>query len=126
MQSIVTTHPQGLSFHGDPTILYIVIGGLLLIYLAWCYMLKRICDKCGTKAGLLIWIPIFKMIRLLQAAGMSGWLFLLLFVPIANLVLTIIMWVKICQALGKSPLLVILLFIPIVNLFFVPYLAFTD
>jgi hypothetical protein len=50
----------------------------------------------------------------------------LFFVPLANAVMTIVMWVKICQACGKSAWLVLLLFVPVVNLFFVPYLAFSE
>lgn len=89
-------------------------------------MLKRICEKCGTEPGILVWIPFFNIIRLLQAGGLSGWLFFLFFIPVVNFVTGLFMWAKVCQARGKSAWLIILIFIPIVNLLFIPYLAFSE
>jgi hypothetical protein len=130
MQALVMTYPHPANANGDPTqffeIVGAIVGGLFLLYLFYCYMLKRICEKCGTEPGLLIWIPIFKTIRLLQAGGLSGWFFLLFLIPIVNFVLTIYMWIKICQARGKTAWLVLMLFIPVLNLFFIPYLAFSE
>jgi hypothetical protein len=103
-----------------------VLGIFLLLYIFFCYCFKLICEKCSTEPGLLIWVPIFNQIRLLQAGGLSGWLFLLFFVPFVGAVMSIYMWVKVCQARGKSGWLVILLFIPVANLFFIPYLAFSE
>jgi hypothetical protein len=104
----------------------IIIGVLLVLYFAYCYCLKRIVEKCGAEPGLLIWIPLFNIIRLLQAGGLSGWLFILFFIPVVNLVVSCYMWVKICQARGKSGWLVIMIFIPLLDLFFIPYLAFSE
>lgn len=104
----------------------LVIAGILFcVYLFFCYCFKRICENCGVAPGMLIWVPIFNLIRLLQAGGLSGWFFLLFFLPIVNVVLHIVMWVKVCQACGKSAWLVLLLFVPIINIFFIPYLAFS-
>jgi hypothetical protein len=99
---------------------------LLVLYIFFCYCLKCICEKCDTKPGLLIWVPAFNTIRLLQAGGLSGWLFLLFLIPLVNLVMSIVMWVKVCQARGKSGWLVVLLFVPLANLFVIPYLAFSE
>ena len=99
---------------------------LLVLYIFLCYCLKCICEKCGTEPGLLIWVPLFNTIRMLQAGGLSGWLFLLFFIPLVNVVMSIVMWVKVCQARGKSGWLVILLIVPVANLFFIPYLAFSE
>lgn len=104
----------------------VIAGILFLIYLFSCYCFKRICEKCSIEPGILVWIPVFNMIRLLQAGGLSGWLFLLFFIPLANAVMTIVMWIKICQACGKSAWLVLMLFVPVINLLFVPYLAFSN
>ncbi len=102
----------------------IAIG--ICIYIFICYCFKRICEKCGTEPGILIWIPIFNLIRLLQAGGLSGWLFLLFFVPFVNIITGIIMWVKICQARGKTGWLVLAMIFPIVNFLFFAYLAFSE
>ena len=110
----------------EPMATFIVLGILLVVWLLGCYCLKRICEKCGAEPGILIWIPIFNLFPMLQAAGLSGWLILLFFVPLVNFVMALVMWVKICQARGKSALLVILLFVPFLNLLFIPYLAFSE
>lgn len=99
---------------------------LAVLYFIYCYCLKSIVEKCGSEPGLLIWVPIFNFIRLLQAAGLSGWLLILLFIPVVNLIVACYMWVKVCQARGKSGWLVIMMFVPILNLFFIPYLAFSE
>jgi hypothetical protein len=102
----------------------IAIAISFFIILSYC--LKRICEKCGTEPGILIWIPIFNLIRLLQAGGLSGWLFPLFFVPIVNLIFAIFMWAKICQARGKTGWLVVMMFVPLLNFLFIPYLAFSE
>jgi len=114
------------TFSNDPMTGIITAAILLGAYLILCYCLKRICEKCGTEPGFLIWIPFFNIIRLLQAGGLSGWLFFLFFIPIVNAITGLFMWAKICQARGKSAWLIIMIFIPIVNLLFIPYLAFSE
>jgi Family of unknown function (DUF5684) len=103
----------------------IVFGVLPVIYFIFCYCLKCIVQKIGLEPGFLIWVPVFSAIRLLQAAGLSEWLFILLLIPGVNLIVGCYMWVKICQARGKSGWLVLMIFIPLINFFFIPYLAFS-
>jgi hypothetical protein len=104
----------------------IVFVVLPVIYFIWCYCLKRIVEKCGLEPGFLIWVPILNVIRLLQAAGLSEWLLILLLIPGVNFFVGLYIWVKICQARGKSGWLVVIILIPLVNIFFVPYLAFSE
>jgi len=96
----------------------------LYILLSFCY--KRICEKRGKKPGALIWIPIVRMVPLLQIAGMPDWFIILLLLPLVNFVVFLVLWARICTVLGKSPWLVIMFFIPILNLVLIPYLAFSD
>ncbi len=103
-----------------------VLGVMVLLYVFYCYCLKCICEKCGQNPGLLIWLPLGKTIRILQAGGLSGWWFLLFFLPGVNVIMTFVMWIKVCIARGKSGWLTILLLIPVANLFFIPYLAFSE
>ncbi|MSU56573.1 MAG: hypothetical protein EXS35_00050 [Pedosphaera sp.] len=103
-------------------LVFLCIGLVLHILFSFCF--KRICEKCGIKPGLLIWIPFFNFIRLLQAAKLSGWLIIPSIIPPVGLVIGIIMWVKVCEARGKSAALVIgLILLPII---FIPYLAFSE
>ena len=98
----------------------------LVLYVFYCYCLKLICERTGKEPGILIWIPLLQLFPLLRAADLSYWTFLLLFVPIANVVLIIMMWAKILKAMGRNPWLLILLLVPIVNMFYLPYLAFAN
>jgi len=117
---------QGHSASPEITVVIIGLGIFLAIYLGFCFLLKRICEKCGVEPGILIWIPIFNMIRLLQAGGLSGWYLLLLFIPLVNLIICVIMWWRICDARGKNPGLSILMLVPFVNVIILLYLALAD
>ena len=48
-----------------------LFGGLLVLYLLFCFCGKLICEKTGNKAGFLMWVLILQWIPLLIAAGMS-------------------------------------------------------
>ena len=98
----------------------------LAFYVFACFCYKRICEKCGVTPGVLVWIPIVQFIPLLQVAKMPLWMIILVFIPLVNIVILVMMWVKICQARGKSGWLVIVLFIPIANLIFLPYWPFRN
>jgi uncharacterized membrane protein YhaH (DUF805 family) len=111
---------------GTLFVLMVAVAFGLVLYLFYCFCLKRICQKAGHEPGILIWIPIAQLIPLLTVAKQPLWMILLFFIPLANLVVAVLMWVKICEARGKSGWLAILLFIPLVNLVFIPYLAFAD
>ncbi len=61
--------------------------------------------KIFTKAGKPGWasiIPIYNTVTLLQIAGMSPWLILLLLIPIVNIVVIILMYINLAKAFGKS------------------------
>ena len=105
-------------------VLLVVFCICLALYLFFCFCSKRICEKCGTTPGILIWIPILNIVPLLAAAGMATWMILLFLIPVVGFIVSIIMWAKICAARGKSQLLVIgVILLPIV---FIPYLAFSE
>lgn len=109
----------------SPTMVGLVLGVLFMAYLFVCYCLKLICLKTGNDPGILIWLPVIQMIPLLRAAGMSGWWFLGLFVPVVNLIVQIVWCFKIVQARGKSVLAAIGLLLPVTNLLSLLYLAFS-
>lgn len=107
-------------------------GGLLItllvslaIYLFCSYCLKRICEKAGHRPGFLIWVPGLQLIPLFRAADLSPWLFLLMFVPIVNLIVFIFLWIGLLLTLERSTWLVLLLFLPIINILLITYLAFS-
>jgi len=109
-----------------PQFLMGILAGLGALYLFGCFCAMLICKKVGQEPGVLVWIPIFQVFPMLRAAGMSGWWFVALLLPVISLVATILWCVKICQARGKSSWLGLLLFLPVTNIFTFLYLAFAD
>lgn len=102
----------------------LMVGLLFHIFFSYCSRL--ICIKTGNDPGFMIWLPVFQIFPMLQAAGMSGWWFLGLFVPVFNIVVQIIWCVKIVNARGKHVIWTILLIVPLLNLIAFLYLAFSD
>jgi hypothetical protein len=92
----------------------------------FCMCCSLICKKTGHPGGLLVWLPVFQMIPLFRAAGMSSWWFLAMFVPLLNLVAQILWCVKISQARGKGFLTAIMLILPVTNMLAFLYLAFSN
>lgn len=103
-----------------------ILAGIGVAYLFFCYCCMLICQKAGYKPGIWIWIPIVQVIPMFRAAGMSGWNFLLLWLPIIGTIVGIIWSFKICQARKKAAWLGLFLLLPLTNLFTFLYLAFAD
>jgi hypothetical protein len=108
-----------------PAVTFEALGAIFLIYIFFSHCCSLICQKTGNPGGVLVWLPVFKLLPLLRAGGMSRWWFLAFLVPALNLVVAIILWVKIAQACGKSVLVGILMLLPIINVIAFLYLAFS-
>jgi len=109
-----------------PQFLMGILAGLGVLYLFACYCCMSICKKVGQEPGVLVWLPILKVFPMLRAAGMSGWWFIALLLPVLFPVAAVLWCVKICQARGKSGWLGVLLLLPLTNIFTFLYLAFAD
>jgi hypothetical protein len=97
-------------------------AGLVIAYLLFCYCCLLICRKAGYDPGVWVWIPIAQIYSMLRAARMSGWNFLLVWIPVVGIV-----WCfKICVARKKSAWLGLLLLLPATSLFVFLYLALAD
>jgi hypothetical protein len=107
-------------------LIFLVLGIGLMLYLFQCYCLMLICQKAGYLPGLLVWLPVVQVYPMLRAAGMSGWWVLAFFVPLLNVVASILWCFKIAKARGKSVWVGVLLLLPIANLFAFLYLAFSN
>ena len=118
----------GLSVRGlaGRTLLFAVLGTMLLLYLFYCYCCMLICQKSNQPPGVLVWLPILQFFPLLRAAGMSGWWFVAYLVPGINLVAQILWSLKIAKARGKSVWVGALLLLPVINLVSFLYLAFSS
>jgi len=92
-------------------------------YVLFCCCSFLLCKKTGNEPGILIWIPLLQMFPLLRAAGMSGWWFLALFVPVLNLVAWLGWCVNIVIMRRKSLWWALLLILPVTNVSAFLYLA---
>lgn len=107
----------------DEQTAYAVAGGLVLLYLLFSFFCRLICIKTGNPPSPLIWIPFFKQIPLLKAAGMSGWWILANFVPPLLLVVYIIWSFKIVHSRAKHVIFGVMLLLPVINVLAFFYLA---
>ncbi len=102
----------------------LVVG--LVFHLFFSYCARLICIKTGNEPGIMVWLPVLQIFPLFRAAGMSGWWFLGMFVPVLNLVVQILWCINIVKARGKHVIWAILLILPLTNLVAFIYLAFSD
>ncbi|MBQ2639461.1 MAG: hypothetical protein IJF92_01715 [Bacilli bacterium] len=61
--------------------------------------------KIFVKAGKPGWasiIPFYNLYKEFEIAGMNGWMFLLLCIPIVNIIMTIVLYVKLAKVFGKG------------------------
>jgi len=105
-----------------PVVILLVV---LLIYVYTSLCLQLIAKKLNIARPWLAWIPIANLFLLIKCAGKSYWWFLLLLIPLVNLIASIIIFIEIIKRLGYSGWLVILMFIGPINLIVIGYLAFS-
>lgn len=81
---------------GVGTYIFLIAVSVVMIAAMW---------KVFTKAGKPGWaaiIPIYNIIVLLSIAGKPTWWFILLLIPIVNLVIAILMYVALAEKFGKG------------------------
>ncbi len=95
------------------------------IYVYLAIALQTMATKTKAENGWLAWIPIANVYLLCKVAGKPGWWLLLFFIPLVNIVITIIVWMAVAEARGKASWMGILMIVPFVNLIIPGYLAFS-
>ncbi|HPJ28893.1 MAG TPA: DUF5684 domain-containing protein [Candidatus Sabulitectum sp.] len=101
-----------------PMVIFGIVVGLFMIICQW-----KIIEKAG-KPGWAAIIPIYNVIVMLQIAGKPEWWFLLLLVPVANVIIAIITIIALAEKFGQETGFAIgMLLLPII---FYPILAFGD
>jgi ABC-type Na+ efflux pump permease subunit len=112
--------PQGIVF----LVVMGIVGLLFYIYLS--LTLQVIATKTSTANGWLAWIPIANIFLMLMVGKKPMWWFILLLIPLVNIVITIIVWMAIAEARGKPNWWGIVLIVPIVGLVVPGYLAWSS
>lgn len=99
---------------------------VVLLYVYGSLCLQLIATKLGIGGLWMAWVPIANIFLIFKCAGRPYWWFLLLFIPIVNIFVTIIPWLDVTEKLGKSKWLGLLMIISPINLIFMGYLAFSN
>ncbi len=100
---------------------------VVIIYLAIALLMIVSLWKCFNKAGLPGWgilIPIYNVYLIVKLAGRPGWWLVLLFIPLVNVVIDVIVSIDIARKFGKGTGFGVgIFFLPFV---FLPAIAFGD
>jgi len=103
--------------------LFLVPLFCLAIVVFYIICLWKVFEKAGQPGWAAI-IPIYNLYIILKIAGRPGWWLLLYFVPVVNLVISIIVMIDFAKAFGKGVGFALgLIFLGII---FYPLLAFSD
>jgi len=105
-------------------LVFFITFAVLYVYLA--LALQTIAKKTNTENAWLAWIPVVNIILMLNIAKKPIWWFLLMFIPLVNIVIGIVVWMAIAEARGKPSWWGILLIVPIVGIIVPGYLAWSD
>jgi len=105
-------HPSGFS-----SFIYVSVAVLVVVAL-W-----RVFEKAGQPGWAAI-IPIYNVYILCKIAGKPGWWVLLMFIPVVNIVILLLVKLDLARAFGKSPGFAIGLWL--LPILFYPILAFGD
>lgn len=104
-------------------VVYFVFLAAFYVYMA--LALSAIAKKTNTANPWLAWIPVANIVLLLNIAKKPVWWILLLIVPIANLIVSIIAWMAVAEARHKPNWWGVLMLVPGVNVVVPGYLAWS-
>ena len=97
---------------------------MLVFYFYFSYCLMVIGKKAGTGKVWMAWVPIINMFYPLMVAKKPMWWIILLFVPLVNIVISVMMWMAVAKEVNKPEWIGILMLVPFVNFVIPAYLAF--
>ena len=99
----------------------------LAVYAFGAYCFQEIYTKLGEPNAWFAWVPFLNIWIAYKAGGISPWWIIGVFIPIVNLVasiMLIIAFVNVVKKLGKNPWLILLMIIPLVNFWVIYHFAF--
>ena len=113
--------PKSAMMFGTPFLFFLVV-----IYGYVALALMTIATKTNTPNGWLAWIPIANIFLMFNIAGKPAWWFILILIPLVNIVIAIIVWMAIAEARRKPSWWGILMIVPVINIIVPGYLAWSD
>ena len=102
---------------------FVIFGLIFYVYMSLCLM--KIAQKTNTENAWLAWIPIANVVLMIQIAKRPMWWIILMFIPLANIVVGIIIWMDLAEAVKKERWWGILMIVPVVSFIVPGYLAFS-
>lgn len=97
---------------------------IFALYLTLCIPLYVMGKKTGQDNPWFAFVPILNTILMLQIADKELWWFLLLLIPLVNVIVAVLVWMAIADAMDKPEWVGALMLVPFVNLAVPWYLAF--
>jgi hypothetical protein len=113
--------PKSMMMFGSTFFLFLAV-----IYVYMALALMTIATKTNTPNGWLAWIPIANIFLMFNIAGKPAWWFILILIPLVNIVIAIIVWMAIAEARHKPNWWGILMIVPVINIIVPGYLAWSD
>lgn len=117
------------SVRSAETVDFIVNVGFWLIFIAlyiyFALAFQMMAKKSGTPHGWLAWLPIANVVLMLNIAQKPLWWFLLLFIPLVNIVVYIMMFMAIAKRVNKPEWVGALMVVPVLQLVVPGYLGFS-
>jgi hypothetical protein len=101
----------------------------LIWFLTYVYLgltLHFIANKTGTPDAWMAWVPILNVYLMCRIAGKPGWWVVLFFIPIVNIIMSVLVWMGIAEARNKPAWLGVLMLVPIANIVIPAHLAFSE
>lgn len=103
-------------------LILLLVFAAIYVFFALCMM--KIAQKTNTDNAWWAWVPILNIVLLLNIARKPVWWILLFFIPLVNIIISILVLIGVAEARGKGAIWgIIAAFIPIIGF---PYLAFSD
>jgi ABC-type Na+ efflux pump permease subunit len=106
-------------------------GGLLVLllyvaaYFYFFFAQYKIAQKLNTPNAWFAFVPILNIVQLVQMAQKPMWWFLLLLVPVINIVCWAILWIEVAKRVNKSPAIGFLTIIPLINFITIGIMGFS-
>ncbi|PLS68449.1 MAG: hypothetical protein CV045_07905 [Cyanobacteria bacterium M5B4] len=125
---LLTTHYAVAQ--GSETIPPVLVGTalvfLIFFYIFFAFTMQTIATKLNIGNSWFAWIPLLNAWLWVKIAGRPDWWVILLFIPLVNLIISIIMLFDVPARLNKPSLLALLCLIPGFGIFiYLGILAFT-
>ena len=124
--------PEAVGAAAGAAFMAIIMGMLfvwVIAYLFGCFCVAYMAKKMGMSfwtSFIMAIVPIANLILLAQMANKPIWWFILLLIPIVNIVIFIIIWMAISERLGKPGWWGIIIgLVPLVNFVFFLILTFS-